>query len=277
MNAALHHAWLVKIAELVRPDSEYAAADIARIKTAGYTFLATIYGDDLSTDRDPHLGDVVTFGFLAASPTGELVAAIRGTDTILEWIHDADFLMVPAPVNRAPGLADDGFTTVYRSLRIGRDKSEQSVVAALDDLGTAKDISSVTVCGHSLGGALATLLTLDIRLNTGCAVPASYTFASPRVGDHIFAGAYNSLIETSYRVANDLDLVTKLPTVLPLPYEHVNLRCKLSPKGVALTVPCMHHLDTYLYLLDQLAGGSEYALDDACKESKLVGIDGYDL
>ena len=66
-NTAIQYAGLVKIAESVQPTGSYGPTEIGQIKAAGYTFLQTIYGDDLATDMDPHLGDVVTFGFLAVS------------------------------------------------------------------------------------------------------------------------------------------------------------------------------------------------------------------
>ena len=74
-NTAIQYAALVKIAESVAPTGSYGQPEIDQIKTAGYTFLQTLYGDDLATDIDPHLGDVVTFGFLAVSAAKELVAA----------------------------------------------------------------------------------------------------------------------------------------------------------------------------------------------------------
>src|SRR5208282_1994767 len=116
-NNAIEYAVLVKIAESVDPTGSYGDPEINEIKAAGYTFLQPIFGDDLSTDIDSHLGDVVSFGFLAVSASKELVAAIRGTDTILEWVHDASFLMVPTPIAGSHGFTEDGFTGVYRSLR----------------------------------------------------------------------------------------------------------------------------------------------------------------
>jgi triacylglycerol lipase len=70
---------------------------------------------------------------------------------------------------------------------------------------------SVVVTGHSLGAALGVLLTLDIALNIaskiGCTV-SSYNFASPMVGDPVFATFFNGQvgigkkISANYRVAN---------------------------------------------------------------------------
>jgi hypothetical protein len=265
-NTAIQYANLVKIAELVSPSGAYGPTEISAINSAGYTFLQTLYGDDLATDIDPHIGDVVTFGFLAVSSAKELVAAIRGTDTILEWLHDASFLMVPCPIAGSHGFTEDGFTAVYRSLRIGPANGSSSAKDAIKsylDTGTA---ASVTVCGHSLGGALATLLTLDVGLNTSCHAPAAYTYASPRTGDHIFAGAFNAAVPLSYRIANRQDLVPKLPTIIPLPYEHVNTECELlpPPNQINSTIPCMHHLTTYLWLMGQLTGSGAYPLDAGC-------------
>jgi triacylglycerol lipase len=103
-------------------------------------------------------------------------------------------------------------------------------------------------------------------LNTSCRTPVSYTYASPRTGDHAFAGSYNAAISTSYRVANRQDLVPKLPPILPLPYEHVNTQFELNPppNKIKSTIPCMHHLTTYLWLMSQMAGGSGYSLDSDC-------------
>jgi len=265
-NTAIQYGDLVGIAESVDPKGSYGQSEMDQIKTAGYAFLQTLYGDDLATDIDSHLGDVVTFGFLGISPTNELVAAIRGTDTILEWMHDASFLMVPTPIVGAHGFTEDGFTAVYRSLRIGQangtPSATESIKGYLDNGAAAR----VTVCGHSLGGALATFLTLDVGLNTSCHSPTAYTYASPRTGDHIFAGSYNAAVPTSYRIENRQDLVPKLPPILPVPYEHVNTQYELNPppNKINSTIPCMHHLTTYLWLMGQLAGTSAYPLDSDC-------------
>ena len=266
---AIKYGTLVQIAESVNPSADYAPADIAKITAAGYTLLQTIYGDDLATDVDSHLGDIVTFGFIAVSAQQELVAVIRGTDTILEWLHDASFLMVPSPIVNAHGLTEDGFTGVYRSLRTGRGNGTPAIKDAIQTCLQTGTATSVTVCGHSLGGALATLLTLDVGLNTLCKAPTVYTYASPRTGDHTFANFFNAAIASSYRIANRQDLVSKLPPLLPLTYEHVNTEYDLNPPygAIAETIACMHHLTTYLWLMDQLAGTHSYPLDPDCAAS----------
>jgi hypothetical protein len=265
-NTAIRYAGLVKIAEGVSPTANYGPNEIATIQAAGYKFVQQLFADDLATDVDPHVGDVVSFGFLAISPSKEIVAAIRGTDTILEWLHDASYLMDPSPIAGAHGLTEDGFTAVYRSLRIGRPNGSISAKDSIKSYLNTGDAATVTVCGHSLGGALATLLTLDVALNTPCRNPVGYTYASPRTGDHLFAASYNAAIPASYRIVNRQDLVPQLPPILPLPYEHVNTKYELVPamNQVQLTIPCMHHLTTYLFLMAKLAGAAGFPLNPEC-------------
>ena len=243
---ALKYGELILIARTVNGGA-LGPIEIGQIKSLGYTFLQTIYGDDLATDIDPHLGDVVTFGFLAVSDAGELVAAIRGTDSIMEWLHDADFLMVPNPILGARGLTDDGFTSVYRSLRVGEANNSQRVKDSIESYLGNGSAKSATVCGHSLGGAVATLLALDIALNSPYGAPAVYTYASPRSGDHFFSDSYKASIVSSYRIENRMDVIPKLP---PLPYEHVDLHCSLNPPILnSLDIVKNHLLTTYLAVI----------------------------
>lgn len=264
-KVAIQYAQLVNLAYEVLPtgdDSQLTAA-LAALKL---TYLHTLYANELATDLDSHLGQVVSFGYLAVTESGELIAAIRGTDTIWEWLHDASYLMVPSVIHGVTGLTEDGFTAVYKSLRIDKAPGSPTAVSSIATYLSSGAATKVTVCGHSLGGALATLLTADVAANSGCRTPVSYTFASPRTGDHIFANSYNALVPASYRVSNRQDLVTKLPPILPLPYEHVNTLYALNPPPNAInpTIPCMHYLSTYLWLMGKLAGVDAGALNAAC-------------
>jgi hypothetical protein len=269
---AIRYANLVNIAYAVAPSSEYGKAQIDAIAASGYTFLQTLYGDDLSTDIDPHIGEVVSFGFLAVSASRELVAVLRGTDTIMEWLHDASFLLAPCPIVGAHGFTEDGFTSVYASLRIGRNETTRSAKDSIKSALDAGTANAVTICGHSLGAALATLLTLDVGLNTSCRAPVAYTYACPRTGEHMFAGSYNAVVANSYRIVNRQDLVPQLPPILPLPYEHVNTLSELNPPADAInpTIPCMHSLTTYLWLMSQLTGDRTYPLGADCTAPVVV-------
>lgn len=249
-NLALKYAQLVKLAESVRPEGSYGQDVIDKIEALGYTFLNAIYGDDLATDLDPKLGMEVTFGFVAVSKDLECVVAIRGTDNIWEWIEDGKFLMVPWRL----GNTEDGFTGVYKSLRLKLSQPTAANVYVKDyvkSLFDTEQVNRLTVCGHSLGGALATLSVIDVCIDCHCLCNC-YTFASPRTGDHIFSGEYNAYLKlNTFRVENRFDLVPKLPPILPLPYEHVAEKYELKGK-FSFNPAQEHHLTTYIDLITQM-------------------------
>src|SRR6516162_2448710 len=239
-----------------------------------YEVVTSIYANDLATDMNPDRGkNVVSIGLvLQATATGDAVIAIRGTEGVQEWIQDSKFLTVPCPFLSSGGNTEDGFTDMYTSMASGTVPGSPSVTKALPSLSWKKSVTSLTICGHSLGGALATLLALDVVANASAPFtsPMVYTYASPRTGDLTFVATYNHVVPDTTRIANRLDLVPKLP--LPPLYVHVEGLFELNP--VVLSLPpkvlvkpdlrCEHILTTYLFLLSRLAGGPLLELDPQC-------------
>ncbi len=265
---------LVKAAEDVNPsDLTNAQGRVIPVSygTAGgnYTVVSTFYGNDLATDLNPgRATQIVSFGLILKGPGGDVVVAIRGTEEIWEWIHDADFLSIKCPFLAGAGKTEDGFTNLYQSLRMTADPTSTRLV---DELKALPNLTGkVAICGHSLGGALATLLALDVAANTPFKNPAVFTYASPRTGDSLFASTYNQLVPNTTRIAHRVDVVPKLPT--PPVYEHVNTAVELNsltftPLPHLLVKPdilCAHHLTTYLNLLSRQAGGPVLALNPEC-------------
>jgi triacylglycerol lipase len=73
-------------------------------------------------------------------------------------------------------------------------------------------IAQVTVTGHSLGGALATLCSVDIQYNFSNQVTVeSYTYGAPKVGNSGFVESYNRRVPNTYRFVHGIDLVPGLP------------------------------------------------------------------
>lgn len=273
-NKAIEFAQLVNAAYAIPPDNLANSAGKALIAgNTAYTVVTTIYANDLATDINPGRGNKeVSIGFICqAAGTGDVVIAIRGTEGIQEWINDAHFLLVTCPFLAGAGNTEDGFTAMYNSLRTGDAAGSPTVVNALATLPFPQPVSSVTICGHSLGGALVTLLALDLAANTNFKNPMVYSYASPRTGDPLFVSTYNQVVKNSFRIANRLDLVPKLP--LPPDYDHVLALQELNPIQlfplppkilVKLTFTCEHSLDSYLYLLSVVSGGPLLPLDPTC-------------
>lgn len=274
LNKAIEFAELVNAAYDILPGNLVNSA--GNKVTAGgrtYTVVTTIYAFDLSTDMNPGRGaDQVSIGLICqADGTGDVAIAIRGTEGILEWIHDAEFNLVTCPFLAGAGQTEDGFTAMYTSLRTDVALGAPTVVQALATLRFVTPVTSLTICGHSLGGAIATLLALDVAANTAFKNPTVYTYASPRTGDPAFATTFNQVVKDSTRIANRLDLVPKLP--LPPLYDHVLTPFDLNPVQFLPLPPrilvkpelaCEHALDSYLYLLSLQAGGPVLPLDAAC-------------
>lgn len=59
-NTAIHYANLVNIAENVSPNNDYAASDKDQISVLGYTYLATIWGNNFTAIFDPTIADTVS-------------------------------------------------------------------------------------------------------------------------------------------------------------------------------------------------------------------------
>jgi hypothetical protein len=273
-NQAIQFAQLVNAAYAILPGNlANSAGTQMTVGGITYTVVTTIYANDLATDMNPGRGnDLVSIGLiLQATGAGDVVIAIRGTEGIQEWINDAEFLLVTCPFLAGAGQTEDGFTAMYSSLRTAVAAGSPSVVSALATLPFPQPVSSLTICGHSLGGAIVTLLALDVAANTSFNNPTVYTYASPRTGDPSFANTYDQVVKNSFRIANRLDLVPKLP--LPPIYDHVQLLEDLNPIQllpfppkilVKTTIECEHSLDSYLYLLSTLSGGPVLPLDPTC-------------
>jgi Lipase (class 3) len=270
-------AYDVPITDLTNHAGQTVSAGIGANPVA-YKVVTSIFANDLATDINKSRATItVGIGLALQSDAGDVVIAIRGTEGIYEWIHDASFLMVPCPFLASGGHTEDGFTAMYLSMTTSATPGSPKLVPALAAIAWPQPVKSVTICGHSLGGALATLLALDVAANySGNAAaafkqPAVYTYASPKTGGSVFADMYNHAVPNTIRIANRMDLVPKLP--LPPLYEHVDTLFDLNP--IVMGVPpklllkaelaCEHILTSYLHMLSLKAGGAVLALKAGCE------------
>lgn len=184
----------------------------------------------------------------------DIVVAWRGTETRQEWIQDARDILVPARLSfssfmhnvvkagfpttprlrnkvmghRLPSTVslsdmgvrvEKGFLSCYISKgedsRCARDTVISEILRLVDKF---KDESlSVTLTGHSLGAALATLSSYDIKKFLNSNFPerplpvTAFAFASPRIGNRAFAMRMGELGVKVLRLVNKRDVVPKVP------------------------------------------------------------------
>ncbi len=102
----------------------------------------------------------------------------------------------------------------------------------------------VMLTGHSLGGALATICALDVRLSLALSDEdiLMVSFGAPRCGNADFQVVYDKLVPLTWRVCLNRDVVTGLPK---FGYVHLGRCVLLTTDGDIYVDPS--HLD-YLLL-----------------------------
>lgn len=182
----------------------------------------------------------VFYGWTAVNDQKEIVLIIRGTEDAAEWAIDAQAIL--EPTEYAEGLIESGFYSLARTFRF-RDLSgdERPIEDALGP--------QVMVSGHSLGAAVATILSLEFAELLGGAKVRGRFIASPRVGDERFAQYFASRVADGVPYAYAPDLVPKVPagfgytplkSLVTLP---ANARIRDDPLD-------NHHCGNYAWLLD---------------------------
>jgi len=199
--------------------------------------------------------------------------ALRGTASNTEWWDDLHWDLVPFDQVERGGKVAEGFYGIYNTFGTMTPGQQQSApapgafaaqVAHAVAGGFAADLDPglpTVICGHSLGGALATLLVADVTANTPLK-PQAWTFASPQVGDAIFAARYGGLSTVSWRIYNQVDVVPYFPVDAFDNYQPVTAGYAINSLGKARwSLGCAHALNTYLHVLSP----ATVPLDPACK------------
>jgi len=194
-------------------------------------------------------GDPTCYGYLAQSliDPRRFVCAVRGTQGILEWIEDAEFIPVAHPV---AGRVESGFWSIYQSMTyipVGSPAAFGAALGIADAVGSGE----LVVLGHSLGSALATYLTFDLAADLGERVQGCY-FASPRAGDAAFAQAFAARVPVSVVYNYELDIVPRIPRgadYTDLASVHW-IGIEAAEARIAFDLGCHHHLICYAAMLD---------------------------
>lgn len=181
----------------------------------------------------------VYFGFVLSSKKHNIIV-FRGTQRTIEWVLNINAVYATREskvFSKSYGAIHPGFSTIYSNI-------------AAQTIEVAKKLNPSVPCyvsGHSLGAAIATLAAIDIAVK----VPQLkkqvqlYTYASPRVGDPVFAKEHNRIIPNSYRVVNLADAITLVPFTVFFKTEYVHVGEEWSFLAQNGDVMPNHVVDTY--------------------------------
>ncbi|KAK9692328.1 hypothetical protein RND81_09G256800 [Saponaria officinalis] len=224
----------------------------------------------------------------------DILIVWRGTVTYLEWLHDLKNILRPAHFRDNPHVQiESGFYDLYTTkeehCNFCSFSAREQVLAEVKRLVEQYkgEELSITVTGHSLGGALALLSAYDIaemRLNIAydknCdpkKIPISvFSYGSPRVGNLKFKERCDELGVKQLRVVNVHDKVPTMPGLIaneknrlqkyledtvhfPWSYAHVGTELAMDHTRSPFLKPnadlaCAHNLEALLHLVDGYHG-----------------------
>ena len=149
-----------------------------------------------------------------------IVVAFRGSASITNWLNNLQMDLVSSGDCNGCKV-HKGFLATYRSAR-------NFVLQTVENFRKAHPSAKVYVTGHSLGGAQAVLLTVDLYKR---GIQANLmTFGCPRPGNEVYSNYVNPLVRgMNYRVTYMADKVPILPIRL-LGYKHVGTEVHVHRK-----------------------------------------------
>lgn len=171
----------------------------------GFDWQDIIIGSD---PLRPSLERMYAYVFHSSSQR-TMIIAFTGTIFLDEWIDDLYYPEVTPYqltnyIPRKNILVHGGFYGIYASI-------QRLLWKALESKRSSTDTLLIT--GHSLGGGLATICSVDFgggSAGSGINV-YTYTFAAPRSGNNEFAAIYEATNPDAMRVFNTEDIIPSLP------------------------------------------------------------------
>ena len=229
----------------------------------------------------------------------DIVVAWRGTVAPSEWYEDFQRKLEPVGHGALAAKVEHGFLNIYKSksesTRYNKTSASDQVMNELKRLvhmyhEQKGEEVSITITGHSLGGALALLNAYEAATNFRGIHTSVISFAAPRVGNIAFRDKLDQMGVKTLRVVMKQDIVPKMPGIvfneslqkfdditgtLEWVYTHVGAELKLdirsSPylkRGVNFLG--FHSLETYLHLVDGLVSLNSTFRSEARRDVALV-------
>ncbi|KAJ3762598.1 Alpha/Beta hydrolase protein [Lentinula raphanica] len=167
---------------------------------------------------------------------GAIIVAHEGTDpTQLESdLTDIDIPLAKPSNALFPGISSS--VEVHSGFLNEHALSARSILAEVDSLMASKGVNKIVAVGHSLGGALAEIDTVFLRLNIPSASISAMTYGTPRVGNPAWAALVDSSNVNFKRIDNKQDLIPIVPGRF-LGFEHPAGEIHILGAGDAVSCP----------------------------------------
>jgi hypothetical protein len=160
-----------------------------------------------------------TQGFVAIK-NRTIYVVFRGSESKKDFQNDASIQKVP--FIKEGEKVHIGFKSSWEPV------AEDVYLAISEASERMSTVDSVVVCGHSLGGAVATLMAYSIKNRFYGFHVECCTIGSPRVGNKVFKQNFDKSGIESIRVVHNNDLVTHTPYI---GFQHVNFQLRLDSDG----------------------------------------------
>lgn len=206
----------------------------------------------------------------------DIVVAWRGTVAPSEWYEDLQRKL--EPIGQGEAKVEHGFLSIYTSksdtTRYNKSSASEQVMKEIKRLvkyykNRGEEVS-ITITGHSLGGALALLNAYEASSYFPNVPVSVISFGAPRVGNNAFRDEIYQKGVKTLRVVAKQDLVPRMPGIvfneglqrfddftgtLEWVYTHVGAELKLDVRSspylkCGFNVMGFHSLETYLHLVD---------------------------
>lgn len=148
----------------------------------------------------------------------DVVVALRGTATCLEWLENMRAPLVDLPGHAGPSgsgpMVERGFLSLYTSRTATcpslQDMIREEIGRVIQSYG--HEPLSVTFTGHSLGAALAVLSAYDVTTTfENLPTVTVMSFGGPRVGNGSLRRQLDKSGTRVLRIVNSDDPITKVP------------------------------------------------------------------
>jgi len=164
------------------------------------------------------------------SYTNSIFVSFRGSSNIQNWIDNIQVSKI-SPYADTSISVEKGFYKAYNYIK-------PELLNNLPILAKRYNTNKLLITGHSLGAAMATLMTYDI-VSSFPSYKMAYlvNFGSPRVGNQAFVDSFNKYARsfTHYRITHYYDIVPHVPEEF-LGYLHISNEIWYNEKNSDFTI-----------------------------------------